>query len=142
MWGYHYHQNGEVIITGKEPIMSEETATTHEAIIVYGHAACPMLPPVISALKLADAPYTYVDIHRDPEARERVREINNGYESVPTLVFPDGSTLTEPRGGELPSRLREQGYRAPVTSYIVGNIQYILVGVVIVYALLKFFAVL
>lgn len=121
--------------------MAEETSTPLESIIVYGHAACPMLPPVIGALKSADAPYTYVDIHRDPEARERVREINNGYESVPTLVFPDGSTLTEPQGGELPSKLREHGYRAPVTSYIVGNIQYILMGIVIVYAVLKLFEV-
>lgn len=49
--------------------------------------------------------YSYVDIHLDANARLRVRRINHGCESVPTLVFPDGSTLTEPSVPELQQRL-------------------------------------
>ena len=52
-------------------------------------------------LRRSKARYAYIDIRRDAQARDRVREINNGYESVPTLVFPDGSTLTEPPAGQL-----------------------------------------
>jgi mycoredoxin len=66
-------------------------------IVLYGSPACAGVPSVRNALERADAVYEYVDIHKVLEARERVREINHGYESVPTLVFPDGSTLTEPR---------------------------------------------
>lgn len=41
--------------------------------------------------------------------RQRVIEINNGFESVPTLVFADGSTLTEPNNDTLYSRLNTLG---------------------------------
>ncbi len=49
-----------------------------------------------AALDELGVEYSYVDIHHDEPGRQRVREINHGNESVPTLVFPDGSTLTEP----------------------------------------------
>ncbi|MFN2148720.1 MAG: glutaredoxin domain-containing protein [Anaerolineales bacterium] len=49
-----------------------------------------------SALDRVGVRYAYVDIRQDEAGRARVREINAGCESVPTLVFPDGSTLTEP----------------------------------------------
>jgi mycoredoxin len=32
--------------------------------------------------------------------------INRGYRSVPTLIFPDGSTLTEPRTSDLVQKLQ------------------------------------
>jgi mycoredoxin len=54
--------------------------------------------------------YEYVNIYADEAARKRVRQINRGCESVPTLVFPDGSTLTEPSRYELQTRLRGMGY--------------------------------
>jgi mycoredoxin len=79
-------------------------------IILYGRPACAMVPPVQNALKRAGAAYEYVDIYSVLEARERVREINHGYESVPTLAFPDGSTLTEPSVGQLQAKLQSLGY--------------------------------
>jgi mycoredoxin len=80
-----------------------------EKIVVYGSPACAQVSWVRNALERADAVYEYVDIHNVLEARERVREINHGYESVPTLVFPDGSTLTEPTRGELHAKLQGLG---------------------------------
>jgi mycoredoxin len=79
-------------------------------IILYGTPACSMIPSVRSILQRADADFEYVDIYKVLEARERVREINHGYESVPTLVFPDDSTLTEPSAGDLKTRLESLGY--------------------------------
>lgn len=58
----------------------------------------------------AHVDYEYVDIYTDPAAREWVREVNRGYESVPTLVFPDGSTLTEPSRRQLRAKLKSLGY--------------------------------
>lgn len=69
-----------------------------------------MVPGVLRILDRSGAAYEYVDIHADVEAREHVRTINQGYESVPTLVFPDGGTLTEPSGRELRQRLLARGY--------------------------------
>ncbi len=84
--------------------------TTTQPVTVYGRPACPMVPPVLNALESAGVPYEYVDIRQDLDARVRVREINNGNESVPTLEFPDGSTLTEPGLGVLRNKLSQQGY--------------------------------
>jgi mycoredoxin len=51
--------------------------------------------------------YQEIDVDRDPEAAERVRELNRGMRSVPTIVFPDGSILVEPGRRELEAKLRQ-----------------------------------
>jgi mycoredoxin len=40
--------------------------------------------------------YAEVDLDDHPAAAAIVLRINGGMRSVPTIVFPDGSTLTEP----------------------------------------------
>ena len=73
-----------------------------------------MVPPVDQVLRRAKAQYEYIDIQRNETARQRVLSINNGNESVPTLVFPGGSTLTEPGPAALRDQLIAAGY--PLTS--------------------------
>lgn len=80
-----------------------------EKLIVYGTPTCPMVPPVLGTLQRAKVEHDYVNIQRDPEAYERVMEINGGFASVPTLVFPDGKTLTEPSARELIEALEIRG---------------------------------
>ena len=46
-----------------------------------------------------------IDIDGDREARARLIEINEGFASVPTLVFSDGSKLTEPSIAQLRIKL-------------------------------------
>ena len=46
-----------------------------------------------------------IKIDGDNEARERLIEINEGYASVPTLIFPDGTKLTEPSLSQLRNKL-------------------------------------
>ncbi|HSN73495.1 MAG TPA: glutaredoxin domain-containing protein [Anaerolineae bacterium] len=79
-------------------------------IVLYGSDFCPMVPPVRNLLKRAKADYDYISISRNRVARAQVMEINNGNASVPTLIFPDGSTLTEPTLTELTARLEETGH--------------------------------
>ncbi len=110
-------------------------------IIMYGHNACPQVPPVAGALRSAGAHFEYVNIHRDADARLRVREINAGNETVPTLVFPDGSILTEPTGDQLYKKLRSMGYKVPITTWLIGNVQYIILAAALLYAALAFFGV-
>jgi hypothetical protein len=71
------------------------------------------------------------------EARERVKTINHGYESVPTLIFPDGSTLTEPSAGELRRKLQGMGYTVPITSLLLANWQWLFIGLGILLAVLR-----
>lgn len=113
-----------------------------EKIILYGHAACPMLPPVWAMLKQANVDFEYINIHQDEAGRERVLEINNGYASVPTLVFPDGSTLTEPSAGKLRQKLRELGYEVPLVAWLLGNSVWIITGLIILYTVLSFLEIL
>ena len=110
-------------------------------IVLYGHAMCPMLPPVIAMLKQSNIEYEYINIHQDEDARQRVLEINNGYASVPTLVFPDGSTLTEPSAGRLRNKLRELGYDVSVVAWLLGNSLWIIMGLIVLYAVLSFLQV-
>jgi mycoredoxin len=81
-----------------------------DKIVVYGNEYCPMVPPVRSLMRRAGAPHEYHSITLDRAARRRVKEINQGNASVPTLVFPDGSTLTEPTLAVLTARLEALGH--------------------------------
>ncbi len=85
--------------------------TEEKNIIIYGSPFCMMVGQVKAVLDRSNIVYEYIDISRNSEAAIRVKEINNGYASIPTLQFPDGSTLTEPSVSELCKRLREQNYQ-------------------------------
>ncbi len=49
--------------------------------------------------------YREVDIERQPEAAAIVEEVNRGNQTVPTLVFADGSALTNPSLAQVKSKL-------------------------------------
>ena len=49
--------------------------------------------------------YNWTDIDDNPEFQELVKSINNGRNVVPTIVFPDGSSLSEPSDSELMKKL-------------------------------------
>ncbi len=85
----------------------------HPVLTVYGHPQCPMVVPVRQFLHRAGVPYTYVNIHANDEARARVRQFNAGNETVPTLVFGDGTVLREPRVEQIHAKLREGGVHVP-----------------------------
>lgn len=89
-------------------------------------------------LSQAKVAYDYVNIRQQPQAAAQVRAINNGNESVPTLVFPDGSTLTEPSAGELKCKLEAMGYRVGPLAWLMGNGWLLVTGLIILFALLRF----
>jgi mycoredoxin len=49
---------------------------------------------------------TEIDIEADPAAAEHVMSLNGGNETVPTVVFDDGSALTNPSAAQVIQRLR------------------------------------
>ena len=49
--------------------------------------------------------YEYIDVEADPKAADRVIEINGGMRSIPVILFPDGSHLTEPSDNALKEKL-------------------------------------
>ena len=53
--------------------------------------------------------YVEVDIEREPDAAEIVMKANGGNQTVPTLVFADGSALTNPSLAQITERLAATG---------------------------------
>ena len=49
--------------------------------------------------------YQVIDIEDDPNAAELVMSVNGGSQTVPTLVFPDGSALTNPSLAQVKQKL-------------------------------------
>jgi len=48
-----------------------------------------------------------IDIEQVPGAAEYVMSVNGGFQTVPTVVFPDGSALTNPSAAAVKQRLQE-----------------------------------
>ena len=49
--------------------------------------------------------YTHIDVEEDLSAADKVREINGGAQSIPVIVFSDGTHLTEPSDIDLTAKL-------------------------------------
>ncbi len=58
-----------------------------------------------SQLRRADVAFDEVDIERRPAAARIVEEVNRGNQTVPTLVFADGSALTNPSVRQVTDKL-------------------------------------
>jgi mycoredoxin len=78
---------------------------TVSEIVFYGTTWCGGTRRSRKILEDNHIPFQWVDIDQDMEARKRVEEINHGYRSVPTIIFPDGSILVEPSDSELKVKL-------------------------------------
>ena len=46
-----------------------------------------------------------IDIEQDPAAAEFVMSVNGGNQTVPTVVFPDGTVLVNPSAAQVRERL-------------------------------------
>ena len=49
--------------------------------------------------------YKLIDVETDLTAADKVREINGGMQSIPVIVFDDGTHLTEPSDDALTAKL-------------------------------------
>ena len=66
-------------------------------------ADCWRAKQVMDSLKVT---YKEVNITQDDEAIDLVMRLNNGNRSVPTIIFPDGTVLTEPKMTVLMQKLQ------------------------------------
>lgn len=82
-------------------LMSADEAT----VTMYTTTWCGYCVRLKVALKAAGIPWTEVDIEDDPAAAEFVGSVNGGNHVVPTLKFPDGSTLTNPSIKQVKAKL-------------------------------------
>ena len=74
-------------------------------IIVYGTQWC---GDTLRARRIFDnnhISYEWIDIDQTPDAARLVEKMNNGYRSVPTIIFPDGTVLVEPSSNTLMKKI-------------------------------------
>lgn len=76
-------------------------------IVMYGTTWCFDSRRARRIFDELEIPYQWIDIDKDPEARSYVEEVNHGFRSVPTIIFPDGSMLVEPSNEILREKLTE-----------------------------------
>jgi thioredoxin reductase (NADPH) len=76
-----------------------------EEILVYGASWCPDCRRAKKFLADQRVPYSWHDIEGDPEGARVVQDRNDGKNIIPTIVFPDGSHLSEPSNEELAEKL-------------------------------------
>jgi mycoredoxin len=75
------------------------------SITMYTTPWCGYCRRLKGQLERAGIAYTEVDIEQRPDAAELVAKVNNGNQTVPTVVFPDGSALTNPSIAQVSDRL-------------------------------------
>jgi len=68
----------------------------NDPITVYTTPWCGYCIRLKALLKARGIPFEEVDIEQHPEAAETVARINSGNQTVPTVLFPDGTALTNP----------------------------------------------
>ncbi len=79
--------------------------TNPTQIVMYTTEYCSDCSRAKAFFETNDIPHLRVGLEGNPEATDFVMNINRGYQSVPTIVFPDGSILVEPNWEQLRAKL-------------------------------------
>lgn len=72
---------------------------------MYSTPWCGYCHRLKSQLDREGIPFEIVDIEQNPEAATLVEQANGGNQTVPTLVFADGTALTNPSMAQIKAQL-------------------------------------
>ena len=76
-----------------------------ETLTIYSTVWCGYCRRLKSQMEREGIAFVEVDIEDVPGAADLVMSVNGGMQTVPTLVFPDGSALTNPSLAEVKAQL-------------------------------------
>jgi mycoredoxin len=85
--------------------MSAPALPTTGTITMFSTTWCGYCRRLKSALDREGIGYTEVNIEDDEASADYVMSVNGGNQTVPTVVFPDGSAATNPSLAEVRTRL-------------------------------------
>ena len=85
--------------------MSAPALPATGTITMFSTTWCGYCRRLKSALDREGIGYTEVNIEDDEASADYVMSINGGNQTVPTVVFPDGSAATNPSLAEVRTRL-------------------------------------
>lgn len=80
---------------------------TVSELTMYTTTWCGYCVRLKTALKAKGITWDEVDIEKDPAAAKFVQEANGGNQTVPTVKFADGSTMTNPSLRDVQGKLAE-----------------------------------
>lgn len=78
-----------------------------QPLTMYTTSWCAFCRRLKSQLAAEGIEITEVNIEEDPSAADYVMSVNGGFQTVPTLLFSDGSALTNPSLAAVKQRLSE-----------------------------------
>ncbi len=78
------------------------------AVTMYTTTWCGYCVRLKKLMQIEGIDFAEVDIERDAAAADVVTQANGGNRTVPTLVFADGSALTNPSIDQVKSQLAQQ----------------------------------
>ena len=81
------------------------TAPADGTITMYSTTWCGYCRRLKTQLDSAGIGYTEVNIEEHPDAAAFVEQVNGGNQTVPTVLFPDGSAATNPSLADVKARL-------------------------------------
>jgi mycoredoxin len=84
--------------------MNDLYTITPSQIVMYATQYCSDCMRAKKFLESNNIPHLQVGLEGNSDATEFVIKVNNGYRSVPTIVFPDGTVLVEPGWEELKAK--------------------------------------
>ncbi len=87
--------------------MSDFYTLTPSQIVMYVTENCADCVRVKKYFDSKNISHLRIGLEGDEKATEFVKQVNRGYRSVPTIVFPDGSILVEPGWEELNRKLSQ-----------------------------------
>lgn len=79
-----------------------------KTIVMYGAPWCGDCRRSKNYLDSHRIPYVYVNLEEHPKAADEVTRLTNGYQKIPTILFPDGTVLVEPTDEELQIKLKAE----------------------------------
>lgn len=88
--------------------MTDLYTLTPSQIVMYITEYCADCMRAKKFFESNNIPHIRVGLEGDKEAIEFVMRVNNGYRSVPTIVFPDGTILVEPNWEELKAKFSNE----------------------------------
>ncbi|GGW04774.1 NrdH-redoxin [Streptomyces narbonensis] len=74
----------------------EERQVMQGTVTMYSTTWCGYCRRLKSQMDREGIAYSEINIEQDPESAAFVEKANGGNQTVPTVLFPDGSTLTNP----------------------------------------------
>lgn len=84
---------------------STTTLPAPGTVTMYSTTWCGYCQRLKIQLRSAGIDYTEVNIELDPAAATYVEQVNGGNQTVPTVVFPDGTAATNPSLADVKARL-------------------------------------